>query len=52
MIDGVSGLMKSGFSAGGRMTQVSSCTSNTSGQSFSHESHTMQPGAIHTFVMT
>ena len=50
MIDGVNGLRKSAFSAGGRITQVSSCTSKTSGQSFSHESQTMHPGAIQTFV--
>src|SRR4051794_38567398 len=51
-IDGVRGLRKSAFIAGGRMMQVSSCTSKTSGQSFSQESHTMHPGAIQTFVTT
>src|SRR5688572_6051258 len=51
MIDGVSGRRKSGLCAGGRIRQVSSVTSNTSGQSFSHASQTMQPGAIQTLVM-
>src|SRR5438270_13017208 len=50
MIEGVSGLRKSAVIAGGRITQVCSCTSNTSGQSFSHESQTMHPGAIQTFT--
>jgi hypothetical protein len=52
MTDGVRGLRKSGLRAGGRMTQVCSWTSKTSGQSFSHESQTMQPGAIQTLVTT
>src|SRR5438309_11059804 len=43
MIDGVNGLRNSAFIAGGRMRHVVSCTSKTSGQSFSHASHTMQP---------
>jgi hypothetical protein len=51
MIDGVSGRRKSGLCAGGRIRQVSSVTSKTSGQSFSHASQTMQPGAIQTLVM-
>src|SRR2546421_8128058 len=38
MIDGVSGLMKSAFIAGGRIRQVVSVTSKTSGQSFSQAS--------------
>src|SRR4051794_40759252 len=52
MIEGVSGLRKSGLCAGGRIRQVSSVTSNTSGQSFSHASQTMHPGAIQTLVTT
>src|SRR4051812_10403757 len=52
MTDGVSGFRKSTLRAGGRMTQVCSWTSKTSGQSFSQESQTMQPGAIQTFVTT
>src|SRR5688572_22254246 len=52
LIDGVSGDRKSGLSAGGRIRHVVSVTSNTSGQSFSHASQTMQPGAIHTLVTT
>jgi hypothetical protein len=51
MIEGVSGRKKSGDCAGGRIRQVSSVTSNTSGQSFSHASQTMHPGAIQTLVM-
>ena len=51
MMDGVSGFRKSALCAGGRIRHVSSVTSKTSGQSFSHASQTMQPGAIHTFVM-
>src|SRR3989440_10381418 len=51
MIDGVRGFRNSAFIAGGRMMQVSSRTSNTSGQSFSHASQTMQPGAIQTLLM-
>ena len=51
MIDGVN-VVNSAFMAGGRMMQVSSCTSNTSGQSASHASQTMQPGAIQTFTIS
>src|SRR5205085_2950733 len=50
MIDGVSGLVNSALIAGGRMMHVASCTSNTSGQSFSQASQTMHPGAIQTFT--
>src|SRR5438105_1399714 len=52
MIDGVSGLVNSALIAGGRMMHVASCTSNTSGQSFSQASQTMQPGAIQTFTIS
>ncbi len=52
MTEGVSGLRKSALIAGGRMRQVVSVTSNTSGQSFSHASQTMHPGAIQTLVTT
>jgi hypothetical protein len=52
MIDGVSGLVNSALIAGGRMMHVASCTSKTSGQSFSQESQTMQPGAIQTLTIS
>src|SRR5688500_2556310 len=42
LIDGVSGERNSGAIAGGRIRHVVSVTSNTSGQSFSHASQTMQ----------
>src|SRR5688572_15408796 len=52
MIEGVSGFVKSGLIAGGRMRHVVSWTSKTSGQSFSHASQTMHPGAIQTLTIS
>ena len=52
MIEGVIGPRKSALCAGGRIRQVVSVTSNTSGQSFSQASQTMHPGAIQTFTIS
>jgi hypothetical protein len=52
MIDGVNGFVNLAFCASGRTMHVSSNTSNTGGQSVSHASQTMQPGAIQTLMIS